>query len=307
MRNQIQYLPRHQLDTIKWDQCIDQSANGLIYAYSFYLDHMSTDWDALIWNDYEVVMPLPKRKKWGIQYVYQPAFTASLGIFGNGLTEELVQEFVQAIPPKFKLIDTYLNFGNIFSSPSGFNKLHNNFVLSLQPSYERLYNSYSKNIQRNIKRAQQLNNRYTTNVNIEEIITLSRQKMESVSNVTEEDYANFTKLYNYLYEKQQAITCGVYTATEELVASCVYFFSHNRAYYILVGNSPNGRTQGASHFLIDQFIHDHAGKPLLLDFEGSDIHSLAFFYSSFDAQLEVYPALYINRLPWLIKKVSGKN
>ena len=98
-----------------------------------------------------------------------------------------------------------------------------------------------------------------------------------------------------------AVTYGILSAQNELVASCVFFFSHKRAYYILVGNHPNGKTIGASHALIDAFIKDHAGKNILLDFEGSDIRNLAFFYSSFGAVEEKYAALQLNRLPFYLK------
>jgi hypothetical protein len=98
-----------------------------------------------------------------------------------------------------------------------------------------------------------------------------------------------------------AITYGIFSAQNELLASCVFFLSHNKAYYILVGNHPNGKTIGASHALIDTFIKDHAGKNMLLDFEGSDIRNLAFFYSSFGAAHEIYPAIKINRLPFYLK------
>ncbi len=98
-----------------------------------------------------------------------------------------------------------------------------------------------------------------------------------------------------------AVTYGIFSQQQELLASCVFFFSHNRAYYILVGNHPNGRTIGASHALIDAFIKDHAGQNLILDFEGSDIRNLAFFYSSFGATHVPYPALRINRLPFYLK------
>ena len=98
-----------------------------------------------------------------------------------------------------------------------------------------------------------------------------------------------------------ATTYGIFSNQNELMASCVFFFSHNRAYYILVGNHPNGKTTGASHALIDGFIKDHAGENMLLDFEGSDIPNLAFFYSSFGAPLEIYPALKINRLPFYLR------
>jgi hypothetical protein len=103
-----------------------------------------------------------------------------------------------------------------------------------------------------------------------------------------------------LAKKKQAITYGVYM-NDNLISSAAFFFSNGRAYYILVGNHPNGKTVGASHYLIDRFIADHAEQSLLLDFEGSDITSLAFFYSSFGAGLEYYPSLKKNHLPWYIK------
>lgn len=98
-----------------------------------------------------------------------------------------------------------------------------------------------------------------------------------------------------------AVTYGIYSAQKQLVASCAWFFSHKRAYYILVGNHPNGRTSGASHLMIDCFIQEHAGKKMLLDFEGSDIRNLAWFYKSFGASLEKYPGIKLNNLPSVVK------
>ena len=85
------------------------------------------------------------------------------------------------------------------------------------------------------------------------------------------------------------------------MSSCGWFFSHGRAYYILVGNHPDGRTSGASHLMIDHFIKEHAGKQLLLDFEGSSIKSLAWFYRSFGASEEKYPGIKLNKLPSIVK------
>jgi len=53
--------------------------------------------------------------------------------------------------------------------------------------------------------------------------------------------------------------------------------------------------------LIDAFIQDHAGKNIILDFEGSDIKSLAFFYSSFGAVEEKFTAIRRNKLPSYLK------
>ncbi len=301
----IYYLPQNKIDKLKWDACIDNAGNGLIYAYSYYLDAMSKNWDALVLNDYEAVMPLTWNKKYGVYYLYQPAFTASLGVFGNHLTEILIEDFIQSIPKKFKLIEIALNHGNTFSTASHSIKIRNNYILSLNKNYSELQSAYKENIRRNIKKALQLGCTVKINISVSDIIDLSKPAMQQLTNVQEDDYINFQKLYQLLHQQNKAVTYGVYSPNNELVASCVYFFSHNRAYYILVGNHPNSKTMGASHFLIDSFIKDYSSQNLILDFEGSDIRNLAFFYSSFGANVEAYPFLKINNLPSWVKWVKN--
>jgi Acetyltransferase (GNAT) domain len=296
----IQYLAQEQIDKKKWDACIDKAANGLIYAYSFYLDRMSRHWDALVLNDYEAVMPLTWNKKYGFKYLYQPFLTAQLGVFGTNLTEMRIADFVKAIPFTFKLIEISFNSGNIFSVPPGFVMIRNNYVLDLNKPYEELYHAYGENIRRNIKKAALAGCTLKKGFEAGKVIALAVQQMRKTGKEANENVERFRQLYQYLHDKQMATTYGIWL-NDELVASCVFFFSHNRAYYILVGNHPNGRTIGASHALIDAFIKDHAGQPMLLDFEGSDIRNLAFFYSSFGARQEIYPAIKINRLPFYLK------
>jgi hypothetical protein len=125
--------------------------------------------------------------------------------------------------------------------------------------------------------------------------------MKTYSRESKENVTRFRALYKYLQQKEMATTYGIFSAKNELLSSCIFFFSHNRAYYILVGNHPNGRTIGASHALIDAFIKDHAGKNMILDFEGSDIRNLAFFYSSFGAIEEKFAGIKLNKLPAILR------
>ncbi|MBS1669830.1 MAG: hypothetical protein JST58_20845 [Bacteroidetes bacterium] len=297
----ISYLRQKEIDKQKWDACISNADNGLVYPYSFYLDTMAANWDALMLNDYQAVMPLTWKKKLGFHYLYQPAFTASLGVFGKQLSEELVIQFIQAIPKKFKFIDIALNYSNIFNLPSNFISTRNNYILSLNKDYASLFSTYKENIRRNIKRAKQVGCTIKKDIDIAQVIALAKPNLQQLTNINDDDYKNFETVYQHLYQQGKAITYGVYSPNQKLVASCAYFFSHQRAFYILVGNHPNGKTMGASHYMIDQFISDHAGQDLILDFEGSDIHNLAYFYSSFGAELELYPYLKINRLPFWIR------
>lgn len=300
----IQYLSHQLVDKKKWDECIAASPNGLVYGYSFYLDHMAGNWDALVITEssdqgviYQTVMPLPWRKKFGIHYLYYPFLTAQLGVFGKNISAEVVENFLDAIPAKFRLWDFPLNYQNIFPIENYPVYLRSNFVLPLNKAYEELYQNFSDNVKRNLKKSKASGNYCEAGIEVEKVIQLARSQTKGESELS---FKRFENLYNYLHIQGMAKVYGIFSAENQLIASAVFFFSHKRAYYILVGNHPNGRRLGASHALIDQFIHDHAGRELTLDFEGSDINGLAGFYSSFGAGDEKYAAIRLNRLPsWL--------
>src|SRR5690349_3099301 len=137
-KQNIQYISQKNIDKKKWDTCIDNASNGLIYGYSIYLDHMAKNWDALVLNDYDAVMPLTWNKKYGIYYLYQPAFTASGGVFGKNIDAATVKDFIDSIPVKFRLIEISMNHGNILPATSGFSITRDNYVLTLQKKYEEL-------------------------------------------------------------------------------------------------------------------------------------------------------------------------
>lgn len=95
----IRYLKNNEIDVKKWDACVEQSPNGLLYASSFFLNNLCM-WDALVLNDYEAVMPLPKRKKWGVEYIYNPAYAAQCGVTGNNINTEIIQPLIINTPKR---------------------------------------------------------------------------------------------------------------------------------------------------------------------------------------------------------------
>lgn len=300
--NGIHHISYASINKEKWDRCIDQSVNGLIYGYSWYLDAMAQQWDALVLNDYEAVMPLTWNKKYGISYLYQPYFCASLGIFSKQhLTAATTEQFLKAIPARFRYVDIYLNKGNLFSVAAFPLTERTNYVLSLNKPYNVIADGYRTNLKRNIKKAELSNLQVKQNVELDAIITLAKETMQRVSAITDKQINNFKTVVAKAGNFQQAETLGIYAANNQLLASAVFLYSHKRWYYILVGNHPNGKTLSASHYLIDRFIALHADTDALLDFEGSDIRNLAFFYSSYGATEEHYPALRMNRLPRLLR------
>src|SRR5215216_511602 len=81
MRNEIEIIPSYNIDREKWDRCVNESSNAMIYAASAYLDHIADNWTGIVAKDYEQVMPVAWRKKFGIRYSYQIPFVQQLGIF----------------------------------------------------------------------------------------------------------------------------------------------------------------------------------------------------------------------------------
>ena len=297
----IRYLKHNEIEIEKWDHCIENSANGLVYAYSFYLDAMAKNWDALVVGDYEQIMPLTWNRKYGISYLYQPPFCAQLGVFGNNISQETVQTFLESVPKKFKYWDFYLNKTNLFAIAEYPMYERSNFVLPLNSTYEELSKNYAQSHSRNIKRALKQENYVKKDIPLEDVITLAKAQSQKFSTLSDADYNNFSKAFAELKSQKKACTYGVFSKRNQLMASCAFIFSHGRAYYIMVGNHPDGRTSGASHLMIDHFIKEYADQDLLLDFEGSSINSLAFFYKSFGAMLENFAGIKVNRLSAIAK------
>ncbi len=297
----IHYVTYAAIDKNKWDACISNAPNRLLYGFSFYLDAMARHWDALVLNDYEAVMPLVWNKKYFFHYLYQPYFTACLGVFGTDINVATLNDFLHAIPNRFKYWDFYLNYGNLFA-PANFELYERiNYVLPLYKSYEIIYSGYSSNIKRNIKKSVQAQHVIKKGADVDDVIDLCKKQLQKHASISDNEFVKFRKLYSLLLSFHKASTYAVFSAGGKLLASAVFFIDAARAYYILAGNHPDGKTSGASHALIDAFIKEYAGQNMVLDFEGSDVPNLAFFYSSFGALQENYPAIKLNRLPVLIK------
>ena len=151
----IHYLKKDQISKEKWDDCVLNSFNSLVYAESWYLDIVAYGWEALVEDDYSAVMPLIWNRKAGINYLFQPFFTQQLGVFSSGLlTPDRINRFIEAIPPHFKYGEINLNSHNPLGDTKKDYTLQLNHELDLINPYNHLYNNYSDNIKRNLKKAQ---------------------------------------------------------------------------------------------------------------------------------------------------------
>lgn len=304
----IHYVTYDNIDFDKWDECIDKSVNGIFYAYSWYLDMCASPWDALILEDYQAVMPLPKRKKHGILYIYQPYFIQQLGVFSrHRLSAETTEKFIGAIPSLFR----YANFNlNVYNQlPHGFDALSDRGVtheLDLILPYDRLRKNYSDNIKRNIKKAQKNGVFVTPNARPEDIIRMFRaQKKPYHVPFKETDYKVLKHLIYAGIHKGMVDVLAAYSDTNNICAGIVFYKSHGKAVWLFSGATPEARENGAMSLLVDHFIQTNAGKEMVLDFEGSSNPGLARFYKGFGSKKCTFLQIRINRMPWPINHLMN--
>jgi hypothetical protein len=291
----IQYIKRSELDTARWDETIDAAQNSLIYAYSFYLDHMSKHWDALILGDYEYIMPLTWNKKWGIKYLYQPPFTQQLGIFSRqSTTEEIMSAFLNSIENKFSFAEIFLNHDN---SKNRNLIPRNNYILSMSDQYEELISRYKKDMKKNLRHAGNFEMNYRSSFGVQEAIAIYQQTYhQRTPHVTATDFQHFGNLCKHL--KDDVIVRIATDGENKLLAAALLLSRKNRIYLIQSTTLPAGRENEANYFLLDQVIREFSGNDLILDFEGSDIEGIAHFYMNFGSNNQPYYFYKYNRLAW---------
>lgn len=299
----IQHLSYEQIDKKKWDEAIARAFNGMVYAYSWYLDIVAPGWEALVSDNYQTVMPLTCRSKFGINYLFPPFFVQQLGVFSSQkLDSTRVKSFIDAIPEKYKLVEITLNSFNRLESSDYIVRENVNYELDLIQPYEQLFVNYNDNLKRNIKKAKKNHLSINRKVSPDEVIDLFRQnKGKQVGNFKPADYKRLKTLMEVASQKGKGHLWGVNTQEGELCAGAFFVDSNNRAIFLFSGLNETGKQQGAMPYLIDQFINSNSEKTITLDFEGSNDPGLAKFYKSFGSRECVYLFVGINRLPFYLR------
>lgn len=295
----INYLPHNEIDKQKWDNCILESPNGLVYGCSWYLDSVCPEWNALVEDNYISVMPLPTRQKFGFYYVFRPVFTQQLGVFSiNLIDEKKISAFLNSIPDKFKYINFSANYSCNFNI-SGFTLTQNkNYILNTKNIiYDDAYRKYSSNHKRNLRKVQGFNLKLK-NGTLEELISFKLKNNEKHVHVTNEELIAFRKLAQKALETSCGEVVCVYSPDGVLLAAAFLTVFKGHITYLLPISNSEGKEKRAMFFLIDEYIKNNMFKFFIFDFEGSNIPNVAAFYQGFGANTEMYPSIVSNRLPW---------
>lgn len=305
-------LHRSQLNSDQWDDFVGASPQRILYAYSWYLDTVSPDWQALVLiekDQWQAIMPLPCRRKWGMNVVQQPFFCQFLGVFTTPSFEfqEAVRLLLDKLPFSFRYISIYTGrFGQPISYPKGMKIINaDNFILSLRPPYALLFKNYTHDRKTNLLRAQKFGWKSQQSTDIEPLITLFQENHagQIQGGVSANAYRLLQKVVAALQQKK-ALRLVYALKDGQIEAGALFTIFDDRIIYLFNAASATGRKGNARTWLIDQMIQEYAQTNFIFDFESPEISSISTFYQSFGAEKEAYTLLTYNNLPFPLKQIQ---
>lgn len=290
---EFQLLSSHKIDKQKWDECLYNSINPLIYASSAYLDGMADNWDGIVSDDYSYIMPVPWRKKFGIKYCYDVPFIQQLGVFGKVLEREAIDKCFQLLFRSFKYGDYAFNYMNYFKQAA----VSNNYVLSLASNYRSTSLFYSSVIESNLNIAKKFPLEYGVCETDEAFNLFIQLYADRLPHVHSADYAKFSELCR-LKTVESNIAVRKISLHKTTVAAVLFLKDKYRMYNLMFATTAEGKHKSAGHFLFDSVIKEFSQTGMLLDFEGSDIPGIEKFNKSFGAIKQPYYTIHLNTLPF---------
>lgn len=286
----MKYIKNIDINYNKWDKCISNSLNGLVYAYSWYLDAVCESWDAIIYNDYEIIMPLPYYFNYKVKQIYTPICTHRLGVFySKNITKNEIEKFILTIPYSFKEININLNKFNDFANKS-WNIIKNKFYsIDLIRSYTEIYNDFSYILKNNIKKAEI--QKYTINKGLspKEISEFVR-KNNYLQNTDE--YKYLRRLISFSLMKKFSIVFGAYNKKNILSGLAFYVFSHHNANLIILNTKKDStESEIITAFLINKFLVTNTEKDITLNFDGNFSEETINIIKNFGAKEYFYKSI----------------
>lgn len=301
----VEHFLHTEIDKPKWDHALQQSHNSMVYANSWYLDAMCPYWEALIIGNYQYIMPLPIKSKFGIKYIYQPFLTAQLGIFSSSsISIAVVDAFFKVLPTIAKYAVYDCNYACPLPQKNCI--VRQNFILNLNGiTYAQIKKNYNRLATRKINKA------INAGLIITEKITTTQILELCITDIIlkQIDYAPhvFNDAKIMLFAAQHNATLKTIAAVDNsnnIVASIAYIIYNGRIFSLIAGNILAAKNYGAFYFVLDALLKKYANTNYTFDFEGSDIEGIAFVFKNLGGQPQPFFNYKHNNLPFPLNKIK---
>ena len=299
----VSFALKQDIDYTKWDAVVLRDPSGLPYAESWVLDSICDNWLGLILNDYEAVCPLPIKKKYGLEYAYQPYPAQQLGIFSSRKLEQAeIEQLIQGIPKNIRFIDMFMKQDAFPDQLISDERI--NLLLDLNHNYDQLHSRYKERHKRNLQSSVNSNLDYLIDIPITQLLGLGKQNLD-LSFLDESAYARLKVLMEKAIEIRRGFSVGAINGDGKLIGGVFMLKSERRLIYLFSVSNEEGRKKRAMVGLVDHLIKTYANQAMVLDFEGSMVSGIKDFFLGFGSDEENYLHIRQNRLPQFLKWLKG--
>ncbi len=293
----IRLIKRENIDKVKWDSCVHFANNGNLFGYTWYLDNVAKEWDALVEGDYESVFPLIKKKmKGGTEALHIPSLLPRSGPFSiHILSPSRVSNFIKAIPENYKIREINFNEGIGQQALTGFEyEEKSDYHLLLKTGWEEIVKGYSPELLEVLQDRKYKNYIADSSISPEDLTDFY---LKHSPHSSERDKHTYLRIIYNLMHRGTGFPSAMRSPEGELLAVDYFAFSHGRVISMIPAwQGEEGRK--ALWKLTDMFIQSQSGKPTKFDFNTA-MGNIGVEH--FGAEKTVYRSLSENRLSGIRK------
>ncbi|MBB6329912.1 hypothetical protein HNP24_000862 [Chryseobacterium sediminis] len=278
----IRRLKYHEIDFVKYAQCLENSEQRKYSAAKDFLDTTSTmPWEILVYKDYEAVMPVPFVRKYGMKIVHNPKLCQQLGVFSSKDNVDLNEAFLEYLEKNYMIRAYPFNDVNQLRTKI---RIKKNFLL-YPDVYEKVYARYSPKRKRKLRLDEAV-------VKESEIKTISYDiakafiEANTIGLSKDNDLFEFMRIFESFYKLNYLKFTAFYYQQQIINVIATYSDGNMVA---LLGNFNDKdyvRLSGAS-VLIDHIIKENI-ETHIFDFEGGELPNIEEFFRGFRPELRPY-------------------
>ncbi len=291
----IRKVKYSDIDFDKYQICIEKSIQRNAYADKSILDHLCENWEILIFGDYDFVMPIPLKRKYGFQFVLMPLFCQQLGVFGSEIDVKIERKFLKFLYKHYRIVYYAFNFQNGFGENLVNRK---NYFIDKKP-YAFLRKGYFKGRKSTVKVAQYLTYK---EVQLDENSEFIKNNFKGLTK--KNDLEKFLNYLRFLDEKKSLKLFASFKE-EQMTNLAIIISTENRFSLLGLVNDNAYKTDNGASFLIDRILKENI-EYTSFDFMGSTIRGIEVFFKSFGSDLQEY-AVIKNSTKDLLKNLLRKS
>ncbi|MGC9470654.1 MAG: hypothetical protein ACP5D1_03820 [Bacteroidales bacterium] len=300
----IRHLVQKEINPARWDKVIARSLNANIFGYSWVLNRLFDRWDALVNNDYDMVMPLPSGKQWGMRWLSNPVPGVSLGVYSRQPPpEKIILEFLQPVIKEFHFIYYPLHK----YTPVPVNKKYLDTYATTSLDLIRPYHQLKRSFHREVKDLV-TGKSYATGTRLvqpNDLITMWEDHGNDGSTAGKTiNLRNARLLAAHAVRYRYGNLWGMYSEANNLSAVCLFISGHQKTHLMYPLETPEGKEEKALCRLINRYLVEHSGRNLVIEtcnqwFNNEENPLLFFGGTTFNG-----PVLSRNRLPLIFPFLS---